>query len=208
MKRPLIIFVLLFSSILSLSAQTRLGTVPRSINRADNPYYALDSLLLGEEYSHTLMGVAMITKNALGGSAACLRSNHDPARKRYELVYLVYNQDRKGREKVKSYRCTIPSETFFELSVLITNAVYASAPGSIVFGADGVFYEFLDGESLSAVCWWPSLQNDSNCGRLVSLFQKVENAVRDNDPESIEELRPEIRNLTEAFDKLRAPIDD
>ena len=148
------------------------------------------------------MGVAMITKNALGGSAACLRSNYDSVRKRYELVYLVYNHDRKGREKVKTYRCTIPSETFLELSVLITNAVYASAPGSIVFGADGVFYEFLSGESISAVCWWPSLQSDSNCGRLVSLFQKLQNAVRDNDSESIEELRPEIKSLTEVFDKL------
>lgn len=154
------------------------------------------------------MGVAMITKNALGGSAACLRTNYDSARKRYELVYLVRNQDRKDREKVKTYRCTIPSETFFELSVLITNAVYASAPGSVVFGADGVFYEFLSGESISAVCWWPSLQSDSNCGRLVSLFQKLQNAVRDNDSESIEELRPEIKNLTEVFDKLRAPIEE
>ena len=208
MKRSLIILALLFSSIFSLSAQTRLGTVPRSINRADNPYYALDSLFLGEEYSNTLMGVAMITKNALGGSAACLRSNYDSARKRYELVYLVCNRERKGRQKVKTYRCTIPSETFLELSVLITNAVYASAPGSIVFGADGVFYEFLDGESLSAECWWPSLESDSNCGRLVSLFQKLQNTVRDNDPESIEELRPEIKSLTEVFDKLRAPIDN
>lgn len=130
MKRPLLILALLFSSIFSLSAQTRLGTVPRSINRADNPYYALDSLFLGEEYSNTFMGFAMITKNAFGGNT-CLRSNYDSARKRYELVYLVYNQGRKGREKVKTYRCTISSETFLELSELITNAVYASAPGSI-----------------------------------------------------------------------------
>lgn len=208
MKRPLIIFVLLFSGIFSLSAQTRLGTVPRSINRADNPYYALDSLFLGEEYSNTLMGVAMITKNAFGGSAACLRSNYDSARKRYELVYLVCNQGRRGREKVKTYRCTIPSETFLELSVLITNAVFASVPGSIVFGADGVFYEFLDGESLSAECWWPSLESDSNCGRLVSLIQKLQNAVRDNDSGSIEGLRPEIKSLTEVFNELRAAVEN
>ena len=208
MKRPLLILALLFSSIFSLSAQTRLGTVPRSINRADNPYYALDSLFLGEEYSNTLMGVAMITKNALGGSAACLRSNYDSARKRYELVYLVCNQGRKGREKVKTYRCTIPSETFLELSELFSSAVYASIPGGVVFGADGVFYEFLDGESLSAECWWPSLESDSNCGRLVSLMEKLQNAVRDNDSESIEGLRPEIKSLTEVFNELRAAIDN
>lgn len=207
MKSPLLILALLFSSIFSLSAQTRLGTTPRIINRADNHYYALDSLFLGEEYSNTLLGVAMITKNAFG-SNACLRSNYDSAKKRYELVYLVCNQDRKGRKKVTSCRCTISSETFLELSELITNAVFASVPGSIVFGADGVFYEFLSGESISAVCWWPSLQSDSNCGRLVSLFQKLQNAVRDNDSESIEELRPEIKNLTEVFDKLRAPIEE
>lgn len=207
MKSPLLILALLFSSIFSLSAQTRLGTTPRIINRADNHYYALDSLFLGEEYSNTLLGVAMITKNAFG-SNACLRSNYDSAKKRYELVYLVCNQDRKGRKKVTSCRCTIPSDTFLELSELITNAVFASVPGSIVYGADGVFYEFLSGESLSAECWWPSLQSDSNCGRLVSLFQKLQNAVRDNDSESIEELRPEIKNLTEVFDKLRAPIEE
>lgn len=207
MKSPLLILALLFSSIFSLSAQTRLGTTPRIINRADNHYYALDSLFLGEEYSNTLLGVAMITKNTFG-SNACLRSNYDSAKKRYELVYLVCNQDRKGRKKVTSCRCTISSETFLELSELITNAVFASVPGSIVFGADGVFYEFLSGESISAVCWWPSLQSDSNCGRLVSLFQKLQNAVRDNDSESIEELRPEIKNLTEVFDKLRAPIEE
>ena len=208
MKRSLIILALLFSSIFSLSAQTRLGTVPRSINRADNPYYALDSIFLGEEYSNTIMGVAMITKNALGGSAACFRSNYDSARKRYELVYLVCNQGRRGREKVKTYRCTIPSETFLELSELFSSAVYASIPGGVVFGADGVFYEFLDGESLSAECWWPSLESDSNCGRLVSLIQKLQNAVRDNDSESIEGLRPEIKSLTEVFKELRAAVEN
>lgn len=52
------------------------------------------------------------------------------------------------------------------------------------------------------------MQSDSNCGRLVSLIQKIENAVRDDDAESIEELRPEIINLTEVFNKLRATIED
>jgi len=207
MKHSLIILTLLFSSIFSLSAQTRLGTTPRIINRADNHYYALDSLFLGEEYSNTLLGVAMITKNAFG-SNACLRSNYDSAKKRYELIYLVCNQDRKGRKKVTSCRCTISSETFLELSELITNAVFASVPGSIVYGADGVFYEFLSGESLSAECWWPSLQSDSNCGRLVSLLQRVENAVQDEDSDAIEGLRPEIINLTEVFKELRASIDE
>ena len=207
MKRLLIILTLLLSSIFSLSAQTRLGTVPRNINRADNPYYELDSLFLGEEYSNTLLGVAMITKNAFG-SCTCLRSNYDSARKRYELVYLVYKQERKGRKEVNTYRCTIPSETFLELSDLFSSAVYASLPGSIVYGADGVSYEFLFGQSLSAECWWPSLESDSNCGRLVSLIQIIENAVRDDAAESIEKLRPEIINLTEVFNKLRAAIED
>lgn len=208
MKHPLIILTLLFSSIFSLSAQTRLGTTSRIINRADNHYYALDSIFLGEEYSNTLMGVAMITKNAFGGNASCLRSNYDPAKKRHELVYLVLNQKRKGRMKVTSCRCTISSEVFFDLSNLFSSAVYASLPGSIVYGADGVLYEFLFGQSLSANCWWPSLQSNSNCGRLVSLIQKIENSVRDDDAESIEELRPEIINLTEVFNKLKADIDN
>ena len=207
MKHPLFILTLLFSSVFSLSAQTRLGTTPRIINRADNHYYALDSLFLGEEYSNTLLGGAMITRSAFGGNA-CLRSNYDSAKKKYELVYLVSNQGRKDREKVTSCRCTISSEVFFELSDLFSSAVYASLPGSIEYGADGVLYEFLCGESLSAECWWPSLQSDSNCGRLVSLIQKIENAVRDDDAESIEELRPEIINLTEVFNKLRASIED
>jgi hypothetical protein len=109
---------------------------------------------------------------------------------------------------MKTYRSTISSETFLELSELITSAVYASVPGSIVYGADGVFYEFLSGESLSAECWWPSLQSDSNCGRLVSLIQRVEHAVREDESESIEELRPEITSLTEVFKELRAAVDN
>ena len=205
MKRPLIILTLLLSSIFSLSAQTRLGTTSRIINRADNHYYALDSLFLGKEYSNTLLGVAMITKNAFG-SSACLRSNYDSASNRYELVYLVRN--REGQKEMKTYRSTISSETFLELSELITSAVYASVPGSIVYGADGVFYEFLSGESLSAECWWPSLQSDSNCGRLVSLIQKVEHAIREDESESIEELRPEITSLTEVFKELRAAVEE
>jgi hypothetical protein len=147
----------------------------------------------------------MITKNAFG-SSACLRSNYDSASNRYELVYLVRN--REGQKEMKTYRSTISSETFLELSELITSAVYASVPGSIVYGADGVFYEFLSGESLSEECWWPSLQSDSNCGRLVSLIQRVENAVREDESESIEELRPEITNLTEVFKELRAAVDN
>ena len=205
MTRGPLILALLLSSIFSLSAQTRLGTTPRIINRAENHNYVLDNLFLGEEYSNTLLGVAMITKNAFG-SSACLRSNYDSARKRYELVYLIRNREGKGRKEVKTYRCTISSEIFLELNELISSAVYASLPGSIVYGADGVYYEFLDGESLSAECWCPSL--DSNCGRLVSLVQKVQNAVRDNDPESIEELRPEIKSLTEVFNELRAAVEN
>lgn len=170
MKRRLIILTFLLLSIFSLSAQTRLGPAPRIINRAENYHYALDSLFLGEEYSKTLLGVAMITQKAFG-SSACLRTNYDSAKKKYELVYLVRNREtrgRKGRKDVTTYRCTISSETFLELSDLFSSAVYASLPGSVVYGGDGVIYEFLDGESLSAECWCPSL--DSNCGRLVSLI--------------------------------------
>ena len=49
---------------------------------------------------------------------------------------------------------------------------------------------------------------DSNCGRLVSLIQRVENAVRDNESELIEELRFEIKSLTAVFKKLRAALED
>ena len=150
MKRPPIILTFLLLSIFSLSAQTRLGPAPRIINRAENYHYALDSLFLGEEYSKTLLGVAMITQKAFG-SSACLRTNYDSAKKKYELVYLVRKREtrgRKGRTDVTTYRCTISSETFLELSDLFSSAVYASLPGSVVYGGDGVIYEFLDGESL------------------------------------------------------------
>ena len=209
MKSPFLIIALVFSSLLSLSAQTRLGTTPRIINRADNHYYELDSLLLGEEYSkQVFMGFAMLTKNAFGNNA-CLRSNYDFANKNAELVYLVVNRDervRKGQKIVTTYRCSISDETFLALNDLFTDAVYASIPGSIVYGADGVLYEFLSGESLSAECWWPQLHSDSNCARLVSLIEKVEIAVRDDDSESIEGLRPDILSLSIIFKQLRAAL--
>ena len=207
MKSHFLIIALVLSSLLSLSAQTRLGTTPRIINRADNHYYELDSLLLGEEYSkQVFMGFAMITRNAFG-NCACLRSNYDYASKNAELVYLVLNQNERvksGKNIVTTYRCRISDETFLDLSDLFTDAVFASIPGNTLSGADGVTYEFLSGDSFSAECWWPQLHSDSNCARLVSLIEKVEIAVRDDDSESIEGLRPDILSLSIIFKQLRA----
>ena len=211
MKNRFLIFILFLSSIFSMSAQTRLGTTPRIINRAENHYYALDSLFLGEEYSKQMfLGFAMITRSAFGNDT-CLRSNYDFASKNAELVYLVLNRNervRKGRKNVTTYRCSISDETFLALNDLFTDAVFASIPGSIVYGADGVLYEFISGNSLSAECWFPQLQSESNCARLVSLIEKVEVAVRDKDSESIEEMLPVIKKLTVIFKELRAAIDN
>lgn len=209
MKSRILILLLFLSSTFSLSAQTRLGTTPRIINRADNFYYELDSLFLGKEYSYqALLGFAMITRNAFG-NCACLRSNYDYTSKNAELVYLVLNRNERvksGKKNVTTYRCRISGETFLELSDLFTDAVFASIPGNTLSGADGVIYEFLSGDFFSAECWSPQLFSESNCARLVSLIERVEMAVRDNDSESIEELRPEINNLTEVFKELRVAI--
>lgn len=207
MKSHFLIIALVLSSLLSLSAQTRLGTTPRIINRADNFYYELDSLFLGKEYSYqAFLGFAMITRNAFG-NCACLRSNYDYASKNAELVYLVLNQNERvksGKNIVTTYRCRISDETFLDLSDLFTDAVFASIPGNTLSGADGVTYEFLSGDSFSAECWSPQLLSESNCARLVSLIEKVEIAVRDDDSESIEGLRPDILSLSIIFKQLRA----
>ena len=208
MRKLLVIFALLLSSVFSLSAQQRLGTTPRIINRADNYYYALDSLFLGEEFSQNLLGVAMITKSSFGNDC-CLRTYYDFANKKTELVYLIL--DRKSSREpskriVKTYRCPISEEIMFELMDLVSDAVYSSIPGSIVYGADGVKYEFLLGNSLSAECWTPQWREGSNCDRLVSLFESIQIAVREKDSEKIEECRPEIKELTAIFKDLRASM--
>ena len=210
MKKFLFIFALLLSSVFSLTAQQRLGTTPRIINRADNYYYALDSLFLGEEFSQNLLGVAMITTNAFGNDC-CLRTHDDLANKETELVYLVLERKgmgESGKRKVKTYRCPISEEIMFELMDLVSDAVYSSIPGSIVHGADGVTYEFLLGDSLSAECWTPQWREGSNCDRLVSLFESIQIAVREKDSEKIEECRPEIKELTVIFKNLRASMNN
>lgn len=210
MKKLLFILALLLSSVFSLSAQQRLGTTPRIINRADNYYYALDSLFLGEEFSQNLLGVAMITTSAFGNDC-CLRTYYDLANKKTELVYLILDR-RNSREPskriIKTYRCPVSEEILFKLMDLVSDAVYSSIPGSIAHGADGVTYEFLLGDSLSAECWTPQLREGSNCDRLVSLFESIQIAVREKDSEKIEELRPEIEELTSIFKSLRASMNN
>ena len=58
------------------------------------------------------------------------------------------------------------------------------------------------------MCNWHPKQDGDNCDRLVRLIAKVEKAVQENDLESIEKLRPEIRSLTEVFEELRAAVKD
>ena len=210
MKRILFLFVLLFSSVFSLSAQQRLGTTPRIINRADNYYYALDSLFLGEEYSQNLWGIAMITLSAYGNDC-CLRTYYDPANKKTGLAYLILDRkklEKSGKKRVKTYKCPISEEIMLELIDLVSEAVYSSIPGGAFYGADGVTYEFLLGEAYSAECWYPQWRKGSNCDRLVSLFERIQIAVRERDSDRIEDFRPEIKELTAIFKDLRVSINN
>ena len=206
MRSRLLIAVLFFTSLISSSAQMRLGPVPRIINRADNYYYELDSLFLGEEYSNIgMLGFAMITTNAFDDSR-CLRPSYDYEGKKAELVYQILSREEwlnRKKNKVTTYRCPISEDILFELFELVADAVLAAAvPGGPVYGADGVTYEFLVADSQSAACWSPQLQPESNCARLVSLFGRIEIAVQGQNSVAIEELRPEIQELTKIFKGL------
>ena len=152
----------------------------------------------------------MITKNAFGNDC-CLRTHYDLANKKTELVYLVLERKGMGescKRKVKTYRCPISEEIMFELMDLVSDAVYSSIPGSLVHGADGVTYEFLLGEAYSAECWYPQWRKGSNCDRLVSLFERIQIAVRERDSDRIEDFRPEIKELTAIFKDLRVSINN
>ena len=191
MKSHLIVFVLLLSSIIPMSAQTRLGTVPWDKYRS-----ASDSLLLGKDY----INGAVITTNPWTDSVLCLKCIYNLPES--ELRYLVYNW--KSRD-ITTYRCQVSFEIFDEISALIDSAVYSSIPDNYGIGIDTPkiwFYWF----EHSAMCNWPPKQDGDNCDRLVRLIKKVEKAVQNNDLESIEELRPEIKSLTVIFNELRAAV--
>ena len=190
MKSHLIVLVFLLSCIIPMSAQTRLGTVPWDTRRS-----ALDSLLLGDGY----IDATVITRNPWTDSVLCLKCFFDQC----ELRKLVYNW--KSRD-ITTYRCPVSGDIFVEVSHLIDNAVYSSAPGNYSIGIDTPIIYFYSWEH-SAMCKWPPKQDGDNCDRLVSLISKVMDAVQDNDLESIEKLRPEIRSLTEIFNELRAAVE-
>ena len=200
MKSHLIVLVLLLSSIIPMSAQTRLGTVPWDVH-----YSALDSLLFGDGY---IDDETVITMNPWTDSVLCLKCIFGLNPKNSELRYLVYNW--KSRD-ITTYRCQSPDgiivEVSLELSRLINNAVYSSAPGNYGIGIDTPRIYFYSWEH-SAMCNWPPKQDGDNCDRLARLIAKVEKAVQENDLESIEKLRPEIRSLTEVFEELRAAVKD
>ena len=196
MKSQLIVLALLLSSIIPMSAQTRLGTVPWEIYWYRS---AADSLLLGDDY----INGSVIIKSPWASSLTCLKCHFNLYPNKCELRYLVY--DRKSRD-ITTYRCPVPEDIFDEVSDLIESAVYSSVPDNYGAGIDApciyfYWYEF------SAMCDWPPKQDGDNCDRLVSLISKVMDAVKDNDLESIEKLRPEIKSLTEIFNELRAAVE-
>ena len=197
MKSHLIVFVLLLSSIIPMSAQTRLGTIPW-----DRYWYrsAADSLLLEDDY----INGSVILESPWASSLTCLKCHFDLYPNKCELRYLVY--DRKSRD-ITTYRCPVSEDIFDEVSVLIESAVYSSVPDNYGIGIDAPWIEFYWYEH-SAMCDWPPKQDGDNCDRLVSLISKLMHAVQDNDLESIEKLRPEIKSLAEIFNELRAALEN
>ena len=65
------------------------------------------------------------------------------------------------------------------------------------------FKMMVRGESKNVDTFYGYLTDYENSPRY---FARIFNAEKDS--ESIEELRPEIKSLTEVFEKLRAPIED
>jgi hypothetical protein len=195
-KRCLLSLLFLLLSLIGYG-QNRLQTVPRSINREDNPYGPHDRQFLGEEYSQSPFEFAVISHS--WGNVNCLRSCCFSDQSKQELVYLV--SDDHGRN-MKEYRCPITWELYSALSGLIHAAVFSSYPDASVV-IDGACFEFLDGDTYSAQCWLPASNPEDNCPRLVRLIQHVRNAVKEKDLKAIEALQPEIQALTDVFNALR-----
>ena len=104
------------------------------------------------------------------------------------------------RVRVTEYRCSISKEAVLSFKRLFYAAVNSSSYLADGMGLDGTTYR-LFGVGGVAEFWSPQ-DNESNCGKLEKFLYSLCAAVKNNNPQEIDNLIPLAEELTENFKSL------
>ena len=113
----------------------------------------------------------------------------------------------KIKAKVKEYRCPISPQATKCFRKLFLAAINSSSFLADGLGMDGERYRVYAerfgsiGSIVMAECFSPST-NASNCGKLVEILYSISDAIKQNNPQAIENLIPMAEELTESFKSL------
>lgn len=191
----LVLFGLSFSA--GVNAQSRL--YPKGREHSQGPlkrYHAkIDSLLLN---NGKLDDFAFTIEPSFEGEQGCYYDNETS-----ELVLKVANKNiwYSAKVEVAEHRCSISRSTASLIEELFSAAVLSSSYLAQPNGLDGVTYEILiNGGYYTAECWSP--KKDTNCHKLVRILEELSAAVKINDQVAVENLIPEIKELTTVFKEL------
>ncbi|MBR3884009.1 MAG: hypothetical protein IKJ31_04540 [Bacteroidaceae bacterium] len=192
-----ILIILGLNLSIGTNAQSRL--YPKGRDNSEcilNRYYAkIDSLLLN---NRELDDFAFTIRPSFTGEQGCYYVNESA-----ELVLKVAKKSiwYSKEAKINEYRHNISRNTAKLLKELFSAAVFSSSYLAQPNGLDGVTYEILiNGGYYTAECWSP--QKDTNCHKLVKILEELSTAIIANDQSAVEDLIPEIKELTEDFKKL------
>lgn len=113
----------------------------------------------------------------------------------------------KFKTKVEEYRCSISPKATKCLRKLFLAAINSSSFLADGLGNDGERYRVYAerfgsiGSIVMAECFSP-FDDSSNCGKLVEILYSISDAIKQNNPQAIENLIPMAEELTESFKSL------
>ena len=118
-----------------------------------------------------------------------------------KIGYYVWGE-KKGKNRTKTYRLPVEDAYVDSLQSMFCTIIKSASPDYGRYGLDGTSYLFyLPSDMKNVVDVWEPLE-ESNCGRVVSVMERLCEAVEKNDEEMIEQLREEIIELAAVFRAL------
>lgn len=198
-RKVLCFFLIILGLNLSIETNAQSRLYPKGRDNSEcvlSRYRAkIDSLLLN---NRELDDFAFTIRPSFTGEQGCYYVNESS-----ELVLKVAKKNiwYSKETEINEYRHKISRNTAKLLKELFSAAVFSSSYLAQPNRLDGVTYEILiNGGYYTAECWSP--QKDTNCYKLVKILEETSTAIIDNDQSAIENLIPEIKELTEDFKKL------
>ena len=211
MKRILLILLTIcLGIVVKMNAQSRLYppryNVPKSISAKYHKKVDLRLLNVGE-FTHFAFAILPYFSSILPSISAeigCYYDDKDSVLVLKELTKKLTRARGYKRVRVSDYRCSISKEAILCFKQLFFAAVesssYLADEKQEAFDADGEIYRLFDGVHIAE--FGDSGDSESNCGKLEMFLYSLCAAVKNNNPQEIDNLIPLAEELTEKFKSL------